>query len=1029
MKLIRNCSLIRRQTHAIIHCEIELCAADGIPGRYLVNLRQGRIGDEWRETTRTPQPVDLPTAVSLYSQALAERSAQGFVNRDEAMADPPSLATIAPPAATAASGRPPAAAAAASFLLQRLQPVSWKQLTQRQRSRTIWRIGELRLRAAVPALVDLIQRADAMQDYCLAWAIGRCADRGAMIAMQELRARSPHDAVRRMAHQAWLMLADDTALASHADTLVAAWPESVRAAWTEHNESALQAMAAGDDEWLALPKPDWLEQLYQVSLVRPLARRILLAHLRTMRLRPGTFRAVRRIYKAAEMRSDSELFGLLHRRFELSPHTTSERMVRVRRTWVPYAKEAALPDSTVAYSNRTRDYLRRRGWRMLRRLAEDGDPAYTTMALGALDAMDDHDAGEPATRGGRAYDGYSRWLLFNRMLRARGPWRSNRAGTSWYQERAILPDGQRHEAYPELWDAHPEALHYLMRQSRCRGVHEFAARALIDNVAYCAQLSVPALRELLSSPYPATGRFAFQAARRRFEPGVPSVEWLLLFIQSGLEEAADYVLGLIANDPGRFAADALLVSATACSVLPAARRNARMLCQCALACPDTPETIVWHIMDWLANCGDLDEAEQQAPAICTDLAWLLENPLHAAAANAPYDGLLPLLSHRLAAVRALACQWLAWHAAPAAMLPGPILAALLRDPDATVRAHAVTLFGMLPDHVLAAQAELAGIFATAPDAGVRRAVDAVIRRIAPADAAFRATLLAALLDSLFRTESGDGAHADALAWIAGPLRDAPELADPALVQRLLAARSKGAQQLGALLLPQFDARQFDVAAWASFGRNPVASVRQWAYATFRTHPDQARARLEDALRLFDSRFDDTREFAATYFADICGSGDWTPLLLVSLCDHPEPAAQRFGRAMITKHFDVADVTGTMAKLSQHPSANMQLFVSNWLESASAGDINKLQRLEPYFLSVLSQVNRGRVVKGRVQAFLREQAALSEEIAAFVAHLFARQVVTVAIGDKAQYIEGLRVIQQRYPNLPAVMTVHAPQRKS
>ena len=150
-------------------------------------------------------------------------------------------------------------------------------------------------------------------------------------------------------------------------------------------------------------------------------------------------------------------------------------------------------------------------------------------------------------------------------------------------------------------------------------------------------------------------------------------------------------------------------------------------------------------------------------------------------------------------------------------------------------------------------------------------------------------------------------------------------------------------------------------------------------------------------------------------------------MLVSLCDHPEPAAQRFGRAMITKHFDVADVTDTMAKLSQHPSANMQLFVSNWLESASAGDINKLQRLEPYFLSVLSQVNRGRVAKDRVQAFLREQAAQSEEIAAFVARLFARQVVTVAIADKAQYIEGLRMIQQRYPNLPAVMTVHAPRR--
>ena len=130
--------------------------------------------------------------------------------------------------------------------------------------------------------------------------------------------------------------------------------------------------------------------------------------------------------------------------------------------------------------------------------------------------------------------------------------------------------------------------------------------------------------------------------------------------------------------------------------------------------------------------------------------------------------------------------------------------------------------------------------------------------------------------------------------------------------------------------------------------------------------------------------------------------------------------------MITTHFDVADVTDTVVKLSQHPSANMQLFVSAWLESASAGDVDKLQRLEPYFLAVLSQVNRGRVVKARVQAFLREQAAQSEAIAAFVARLFARQVVTVAIADKDQYIEGLRAISERFPALSGVLTVHPPR---
>ncbi len=333
----------------------------------------------------------------------------------------------------------------------------------------------------------------------------------------------------------------------------------------------------------------------------------------------------------------------------------------------------------------------------------------------------------------------------------------------------------------------------------------------------------------------------------------------------------------------------------------------------------------------------------------------------------------------------------------------------------------------MPDNLLAGQADLIAAFCTNGDADMRRAIDPVLQRVAPIDPAFRSALLPALIDCLFRSETGEGVHADILAWMAGPLSASSELQDRDLTLRLLAARSKGAQQVGALLLPRFGTKEFTVADWAAFARNPGVSVRQWAFAAYEKHPETIRTNLEQALRLFDSRFDDSKAFGSAYFQARFSADDWTPLLLVNLCDHLDPAVQRFGRTMIAAHFDVADVTEYMLKLSQHPSANMQMFVSAWLESASAGDLSKLQRLEPYFLSVLSQVNRGRVVKGRVQAFLRQQATVSEDIAAFVARLFTRQVLTVAIGDKAQYIEGLRTIQEHFPNLTDIMTIHAPRR--
>jgi cellulose synthase operon protein C len=76
----------------------------------------------------------------------------------------------------------------------------------------------------------------------------------------------------------------------------------------------------------------------------------------------------------------------------------------------------------------------------------------------------------------------------------------------------------------------------------------------------------------------------------------------------------------------------------------------------------------------------------------------------------------------------------------------------------------------------------------------------------------------------------------------------------------------------------------------------------------------------------------------------------------------------------------------------------------------------LTKLTPYFLSVLSQANRGRIAKDRVLQFLTAQAVQSKELAEVVAKVFARQAVTGAMTDKAQYITGLRNIQTHYAEL-------------
>jgi glutamine synthetase adenylyltransferase len=150
-------------------------------------------------------------------------------------------------------------------------------------------------------------------------------------------------------------------------------------------------------------------------------------------------------------------------------------------------------------------------------------------------------------------------------------------------------------------------------------------------------------------------------------------------------------------------------------------------------------------------------------------------------------------------------------------------------------------------------------------------------------------------------------------------------------------------------------------------------------------------------------------------------GDWTLSELMHCCDHPYDDVQRFARQLLTERFRAEEAAQWLADLSQHPSESMQLFVSQWLEQVfqltpeqeKAALLNKLL---PYFLSVLSRVNRSRVTRLRSQHLLHGLAKQQADLAHLVIPLYVRLVATQAVQDKASYILGLTEILQIHPQL-------------
>lgn len=143
---------------------------------------------------------------------------------------------------------------------------------------------------------------------------------------------------------------------------------------------------------------------------------------------------------------------------------------------------------------------------------------------------------------------------------------------------------------------------------------------------------------------------------------------------------------------------------------------------------------------------------------------------------------------------------------------------------------------------------------------------------------------------------------------------------------------------------------------------------------------------------------------------------FTPELLVAVADSVRPDVQRFGQELIERHFDETHGPLYLLRLSEHPSATMQLFATNLLDRFAGGDAGRMASLSHYFLSVLSRINTARAAKARVFAFLETEALRSEVAAEALAPVLGRLSATIAIGDRASIIQILLAIQRRFPQV-------------
>jgi hypothetical protein len=271
------------------------------------------------------------------------------------------------------------------------------------------------------------------------------------------------------------------------------------------------------------------------------------------------------------------------------------------------------------------------------------------------------------------------------------------------------------------------------------------------------------------------------------------------------------------------------------------------------------------------------------------------------------------------------------------------------------------------------------------------------------------------MDSLFRTAPDDAYPGDVVALLREAMPEQVARLDTSAVWRLLQARAKGAQLLGASELHNRPFFAFSVRQTARLGGHPDASVRAWSRAAFESDPARFQAEAEDAVLLVESDWPDAQDFAREHF-ERWPAEAWTPATLAVVTDSVKPEVLAFARRLLRSRLSPADAPAQLTRLLEHPAQSMHLLATELLTEEAAASEAAFERLLPLAQIVMLQVHKGRVAKDRMTAFLRAEALRDEARAARVAPLFADLSISGVARDRAAAILALRDIGEAHPGV-------------
>jgi predicted DNA-binding WGR domain protein len=588
------------------------------------------------------------------------------------------------------------------------------------------------------------------------------------------------------------------------------------------------------------------------------------------------------------------------------------------------------------------------------------------------------------------------------------------------EQKSIVNNSQnRLELFPEHWDAFPEAYIQLIMEGQMNIVHEFAygnLKARNDYNTLINRFNETSILNLLNSDFTIPNNLGFETIVLKNETLSTQVSFIADVLNSKTESARNWSKNHILSNTALFLNDIECVVKLIFNEVPDLKTWITNTLEKFPFTEDKAKAITGKVIVELLTFEESDANNALATLAINRLKKIATPQLE----QLSWDIVARLISSDLKTNNLLASSILILKSktVESKEIPFSLIALFLEDESSEIRKNGIQLLNNYQEEYLLANSEsLLALFHNE----YSDVVESVLQRITQLGKIHSDIIEIALRDAVYamiRKEKFEGAHLIFKKFI---LEETTNHWDTALqprdVIKLIHANYRESQLTGYEILKKYTRKDdFTIRQIISLGNHEILAIRQWCWNYFVDRKERIRAERNNALGILDTTWDDTRAFAFNFFKTEFDETDWDLECLISIVDSVLPAVEQFGKEIITLYFNPDDGVTYLTKLSQHPSVNIQLFVTNYLNTYATDNVTKLKELDFYFRSVLTRVHKARIAKQRIFQFLHQEGKKNEEAAIFVTEIIDEVSATVAIQDKANCISILTDLKTLYPQL-------------